>query len=354
MLFDPEFKLNNRSFVNSTELLKYSEQLSEDTHCFFQSWFANKNYITVHTSGSTGKPRAIRLKKSHMINSAKATGAFFNLSEKSTSLLCLSAKYIAGKMMLVRALSLGWHLNIVQPKANPLKDLKNTYDFAAMIPLQLHNSLNDLHKIKKILVGGAEVLPSLKAEIQEVSTEIYASYGMTETLSHIALMRLNNFLPDKENKSVFTVLPGIKISQDKRNCLTVKAPNILDKEVITNDVVELVSEKEFNWLGRYDHVINSAGIKLHPEVIERKLATVLEQRFFVAGLPDSVFGKKLVLLVEGRGSETKIDEIHNKIAKTTSLAKYQQPKQIFFIDNFIEAANKKIDRKKTLSILKQL
>ncbi|WP_435262264.1 AMP-binding protein [Tenacibaculum sp. nBUS_03] len=341
------FKLNGQSFVDANELLEFSKTLSEDSYCFFSNWFNNEDYIIVQTSGSTGTPKLIKLKKEFMRNSAMATGTFFNLKEKTTALLCMPTNFIAGKMMLVRALTLGWHLDIVAPKSNPLINTDKTYDFSAMVPLQLQASLSEIHRVKKLIVGGGVVSTDLIEKIQGISTQVFATYGMTETITHIAVKKINNFLTLDKSSSTelcYKVLPGVVIKKDERSCLIIKAPKVSDKVIITNDVVQLISETEFEWLGRYDNVINSGGIKLHPEVIEEKLSTILSQRFFVAGIPDTVLGEKMILVVEG--NECKLD-----FGKNILLTKYEHPKEVFFIPEFIETETKKIQRKRTLDLV---
>jgi len=258
----------------------------------------------------------------------------------------MSVEFIAGKMMLVRALTLGWHLDVVSANSNPLCGIEKTYDFSAMVPLQLSNSTDKLSKIDKLIVGGGVVSKELLEKIQGLKTTIFATYGMTETITHIAVKKLNNFTSDitrKTKQSHYFVLPNVKISQDSRNCLIITAPNVSDNDIVTNDIINLKNEMEFEWLGRYDNIINSGGIKLFPEQIEEKLSTVIEGRFFVYGKPDKDLGDKLVLIVEGE--EDKI--IIKKISKLNSLLKYEIPKEIIFINDFIETETKKIDRNKT-------
>ncbi|RBW60373.1 O-succinylbenzoic acid--CoA ligase [Tenacibaculum sp. E3R01] len=341
-----DFQLNSRSFTDVEELLEYSKSLSVDSYHFFSNWFNDEDFIVVQTSGSTGTPKSIQLKKEHMRNSAIATGTFFNLKEKTTALLCMSTNYIAGKMMLVRALTLGWHINVVEPKSNPLDGIDKVYDFSAMVPLQLQASLNEIYRVKKLIVGGGVVSTDLVEKIQGISTEVFATYGMTETITHIAVKKLNNFSSSKNRpeQSFYKTLPNVFVQKDERQCLVIKASKVSEEIIITNDVIKLISETEFEWLGRYDNVINSGGIKLHPEVIEEKLSNILSQRFFVAGVSDTVLGEKLILIVEGKKCRLDLD-------KNILLSKYEYPKEVYFISEFIETETKKIQRKKTLDLL---
>ena len=187
------FRLNGTSFCSQKELLVFAKKLSSSTYSFLSDWFNNADFITLNTSGSTGVPKSIKLKKEHMINSAIATGAYFKLPENTKALLCLSTDFIAGKMMLIRALILGWHTDIVMASSNPLIGISKQYDFCAMVPIQLNNSIDKLHLIKKLIVGGGAVSKSLQHKIQDLKTEVFATYGMTETIKHIAIKKLNNF-----------------------------------------------------------------------------------------------------------------------------------------------------------------
>lgn len=362
------FKLQGKSFSSVNELINFSETISIEANNFFKNWFNEKQFIEVKTSGSTGTPKLIQLQKKHMINSAKATGDFFELTENTTALLCMSPNYIAGKMMLVRALTLGWDLDIVEPISNPLENIKKVYDFSAMVPLQLAKSIIDIHKVKKLIVGGGVVSKELLHQIQHIKTEVFATYGMTETVTHIAVKQLNSFknvIASKTNQSHYKTLPNIKISTDKRGCLVIDAPKVSDVQIITNDLVELVSETEFNWLGRFDAIINSGGIKLIPEQLEDKLATIIKEPFFLAGLPDVVLGEKMILVIEN--SETKSsrstlistslnhqkNNVFQKINDLKTLSKYEIPKEIYFVESFIKTPTDKINRNETLKLLEK-
>ncbi|MDP3359423.1 MAG: AMP-binding protein [Lutibacter sp.] len=346
--FHSAFKLQGKSFSSEEELIDFSEEISVEVCDFLRNWFDATPFVEVKTSGSTGNPKIIQLQKKQMINSAKATGDYFNLPENTTALLCMSPNYIAGKMMLVRALTLGWHLDILEPTSNPLKNSDKNYDFSAMVPMQLHNSLPDIHKIKKLIVGGGTVSNELLSKIQEVKPEIFATYGMTETITHIAVKRMN-VIASGAKQTHYTILPNIQISLDQRGCLVIDAPTISEEKVVTNDLVELISSTEFKWLGRIDNVINSGGIKLIPEQIEEKLAEIIENRFFVAGKKDEILGEKLILIVEGINN----GDLLNKIQQLKSLSTYEIPKEIYFLEKFTETQTNKIDRAKTLILLEK-
>lgn len=372
--FHKNFRLNGELFTSVNELLSYVRINATDSYSFLFNWFSSDE-ISVQTSGSTGKPKEIKLKKEFMVNSALATGAYFNLKEKTTALLCLSPEYIAGKMMLVRALTLGWQLDIVAP-ASEVKITKQ-YDFCAMVPMQLQNSLGKINKIKTLIVGGGVVSKELVYLLKSLSTKVFATYGMTETITHIAVKRLNNFtsLPGRMTKQsvevkedisfdktlsneFYETLPNVKIYIDSRNCLVIEAPKVSDELVVTNDVVQLISENQFEWLGRFDNVINSGGIKLHPEKIEVKLSEIIQQRFFVAGDPDTKLGEKLILVIELSNKNVISTEMEKsiklKISRLKSLSKFEIPKEIYFVTAFFETETKKIQRSKTLDLIKNI
>lgn len=343
LTFHNNFQLNGKYFSSEDELLAFSKTITNSLYQFLSDWFNTEDVVVVQTSGSTGKPKPIPLKKEFMLNSAKATGTFFDLKENTTALLCLSTDYIAGKMMLVRALTLGWSMDVVAPTSKV--KIGKEYDFSAMVPLQLRSSLGDIHKIKKLIVGGGVVENDLLEAIQNKPTEIYATYGMTETITHIAVKKLNNVISNDSEKPHYKTLPNVQIFQDNRNCLVIDASKVAEGKIITNDVICLISETEFEWLGRYDNVINSGGVKLHPERIEEKLSKIISNRFFVIGIPDNRLGEKLVLIVEGE----KDDIISNKMKNFKGLSKYETPKEVYLVDKFIETETKKIQRKKTLA-----
>ncbi|MDO6807744.1 AMP-binding protein [Zobellia galactanivorans] len=350
-----QFKLNGCSYSKEElkevaySLVKEGEAYEQAIGDFLIDWLNDAPSLTVHTSGSTGKPKPISLQKQHMVNSARATGAFFELQPGDTALLCLPASYIAGKMMLVRAMVLGLSLDCVHPSSKPLTETSASYDFIAMVPLQFENSLNELDGVKKLIVGGAPVSYKLKQSFLKAAqrTKVYETYGMTETITHIAVKPLlAELIESNIDLDVFTTLADVSVTTDERGCLVIDAPLVSNETIHTNDMVRLTSEKTFKWLGRLDNVINSGGVKLFPEQIEAKLASIMENRFFVAALPDEVLGQKLVLLVEGV-QETA--QLRNKIANLTSLKKFELPKEIFTVEAFVETSSGKIKRKATLN-----
>lgn len=302
---------------------------------FLLDWFDNKEYIEMTTSGTTGLPKVVRLQKQAMIQSALATGDFFSLKPGDKALLCLPVKFIAGKMMLVRSLILGLDLDIVGPSTEPLALNTIQYDFVAMVPLQVQNSIEDLKNIKKLIIGGAKMDSSLEEKLLPLKTEIYETYGMTETITHIAAKKVG--------ENFFSVLPNVKINTDNRDCLTITVPTISTEPIITNDLVKIIAKNQFTFLGRIDNVINSGGVKLIPEQIENKLIEKINTRFFVTGIPDSILGEKLILVIEGEKRDFPIDFFN-------VLDKYEKPKEIVFVPKFKENENGKLLRKPSIGL----
>lgn len=328
------FHLNKEDLCRvAYSFIKEGEDWEKPVGDFLLDWFDGKTYIEMKTSGSTGTPKVIRVDKQAMVNSALATGDFFGLHSGNRALQCLPVKYVAGKMMLIRSIILGLDLDYVAPSSHPMENLDESYDFAAMVPMQAQNSLKELKNVKKLIVGGARISKSLEKELMKLPTEVYETYGMTETITHIAAKKVG--------EKVFTVLPHVTISYDDRNCLVIHAPHIIAEEtVITNDLVELVNENQFLFLGRIDNIINSGGVKIMPEQVEKKLDGKVDRRFFIASKDDAELGEKVVLVVEGESFD--IDK-----AIFEGLDKYERPKEIVFVSKFKETENGKVLRKES-------
>jgi o-succinylbenzoate---CoA ligase len=343
---------------NSSDLLKLCRQKAEDQLVpqwqrdifgFIQSWLDGSDHIEISTSGSTGAPKTIKLKKQWMINSASMTCAFFNIDKTSAVLLCLPAAFIAGKMMITRAFISQCNLLTTEPKANPFEDKERLIDFAAVTPYQLYHTFKDPGKgknLKTLIVGGGEISTSLEKSIMDVPADIYATYGMTETCSHIALRRING--PD--STSWFTILGDTRIFQDNRNCLVIDAPELNDQILTTNDIVEIKDERQFRWLGRWDNVINSGGIKIIPEKIEKQISAIRPERAVIVPLPDEKLGEIPVLVIESEDiGNFKSEELLDRISALTD--KYSQPKRIITLPNFPETPTGKPDRRKIVDLI---
>lgn len=336
-------KPEEKSWLEHARILQKSKE--EDTKAigeFLVEWLGASATIRLTTSGSTGTPKPIYLQKQHMINSAIATAKYFDLPAGTTALLCMPAKFVAGKMMLVRAMQMGWEIDYVRASKNPLSENKR-YDFVAMTPYQVHHSLEDLHKARIVLIGGGAVDVELHKQLQKSKTKAFASYGMTETCSHVALRPING----PEATLVYQATEKVKFQLDDRDCLVIDAPNVHDGILITNDIIDLKSETSFVWKGRYDSVINSGGVKIHPEMLEQKLAEHIKNHFFIGSIPDAIFENKVILLIE---NEVPIAE--DLLEKAfASLDKYEVPKEVFYLNTFKWTDTGKIQRKATLELL---
>lgn len=322
---------------------------------FLQNWFDDSDFVSMQTSGSTGEPKTIHLPKKTMLESACMTNAFFLLDEKSVSLLCLPASYIAGKMMIVRALAGNYSLIAVNPASNPFAGMKgeewfNDYpmiDFSAITPHQLLNSTNDLPllNIRNIIVGGSQVTPEIERITVNWPAAMYETFGMTETASHIALRRFNG----KDKVRHFEVLNGVTIMQDEHDCLQIEAPRLFEGRLTTRDIVSIEGPDKFVWLGRFDHVINSGGIKLFPEQIEKKIQGLIDRPFYISSEPDSTLGMKVILLIEEPGFfKTVLHPLKTTILETlkTVLTKYELPKEVYAVPVFNRSTTGKIIRVK--------
>ena len=243
-------------------------------------------------------------------------------------------------MLLFRGLIGGLHVHLTEPKST-LPELKKDFSFSAITPMQAANSLKELHWFKQILLGGGEVSGSLLHQLQSIKSEVFLGYGMTETASHIALRRLNVSRAGLD----YLAVADVTFNTDARGCLVLHAPHLEIKELVTNDVVDLLDQTRFIWKGRADNVINSGGVKLYPEEVEAKLASQLTQPFFIGSLPNPKLGQQLVLFVEGDNAA---------LLNLESLPKLMRPKQIIYLKRFVYTKTDKIDRIKTMNLFKSL
>ena len=328
----PSFKLNGFLYSEFADRSSHKEFLSDESEVldFIESWLNNSPFISLQTSGSTGVPKKILAEKSAMVSSAKKTGERFNLKSGNNALLCLPLSFVAGKMMVVRALVLGLDLYITKPSRSPLKNLSKSFDFVAMTPYQLEKSIEFLNRVNCLIVGGSPVGEAIKKRLENNTSGVYETYGMTETLSHVAIKNIS--LGEKE----FVALPGITFSINN-GFLEINAPFLSKSPIITNDLINLVSSTAFEWLGRAGLTINSGGIKHSPEKIEKTLSKHYTIPFIICGLPDEQLGEKIVLVFE------------NKIPSMPELAfkklnSYEKPKEIFALNSF-NRKHGKINRK---------
>jgi len=361
MSYFDELTLNGQTYFKDDLVKLVNKRLDEPdisdfkkaVYSFIDDWISDRETITVNTSGTTGVPKAITFTKQQFISSALMTCSHFNLSSNTKGLLCLSPAYIAGKMMIVRAFVSGMDLITLEPSDKPLLGTAGKIDFAAFVPLQVQNLISDeisrrkFETIRNVIIGGAPISPSLEKALETCANGVYATFAMTETLSHVALRKLSG----KTKSNTYFALQGVYFEKDERGCLVVNAPLVNDSPVITKDVIDLDDSTHFRWLGRYDNVINSGGIKIHPEIIENKLATIIkEKRFFIASLPDEKLGQKVVMVIEG-GRFDKKEIIHHM---DEFLSKYERPKAYFRVDKFIETPTGKVKKEETLKIAKEI
>lgn len=312
-----------------------------DLYLFLNEWFDASPIITVHTSGSTGVPKELVVRKDRMMQSARLTCEFLNLQAGDTALLCMNLRYIGAMMMVVRSLVAGLNLVVRPASGHPLSDVEVPLKFAAMVPLQVYNTLRVPAERKRLehtdilIIGGGAVDDSLEAELKTIPIAAYSTYGMTETLSHIALRRLNGEAASK----CYYPFPSVELSLSAENTLIVKAPLICDDVLQTNDIACLCSDGGFTIAGRKDNVINSGGIKIQAEEMENRLQPFIPVPFAVTAVPDPCLGQALTLLIAGKPD---IKELENKLQ--AMLETYYRPKHIFITELIPQTENGKIDR----------
>ena len=295
---------------------------------FLLEWRSDSPYVEVKTSGSTGEPKRMMVEKRRMMNSARITCDFLGLKPGDTALLCMSLDYIAGKMMVVRSIERNLKLITVEPSGHPLAE-DSKYDLVAMVPMQVYNSLQvpeekeRLMQIKHLIIGGGAIDETMEEELRDFPNAIWSTYGMTETLSHIALRRLNG----KEASEWYEPFPSVKVRLNEEGCLVIDAPEVCEETLVTNDIAEIeASGRRFRILGRKDNVICSGGIKIQTEEVERTLKPYLDAPYMISKRPDPKFGEIVVLLTEGDISDAR--ETCERI-----LPKYQQPKDYLRVDS---------------------
>jgi O-succinylbenzoic acid--CoA ligase len=349
------------------EINKYKDLYLRQTLLFCSEWLNGKETFTVQTSGSTGTPKPIHLARHQMLISAQMTAKALGLSQGDKALVCLNTAYIAGKMMLVRGLEIGMQLLIVSPIANPFssfvshqsgflfgEEFFQSIDFYAFVPLQLLEickaqsffQIQLLNQSKAVIVGGAPVSAELEYLVQQITSPIYATYGMTETVSHIALKRLNG----RDKSPYYQLLANTEIGQDERGCLTIISPVNNFEKIVTNDKVKIIDNQRFEWLGRIDAVINSGGIKIQIEKVENEIDKIFLQlqvsrRFIILGFPEPRLGERVILVLEGEKLEQEVEKQLFDLIKNR-LSKYEIPKEILYMPYFPETATAKMDRLK--------
>lgn len=298
---------------------------------FLSEWNNDSPFVHVQTSGSTGAPKPMLAEKRRMLASARITNDFLGLREGDAALLCMSLDYIAGKMMVVRSIERGLKLITVEPSGHPLNHSQLAtddcqIDFAAMVPLQVYNTLQvpeerkRLLQIRHLIIGGGAIDEALGAELKNFPNAVWSTYGMTETLSHIALRRLSG----PEASDWYIPFPSVKVSLSEDGCLVIDAPEVCPERLVTNDIAE-ISPQGFRILGRKDNVICSGGIKIQIEEVESRLRPFLRVPYLISKRPDPKFGEVSVLLTEGSIDEAR--QICERI-----LPKYYLPRHYLHVD----------------------
>ncbi|MDA3822322.1 MAG: AMP-binding protein [Bacteroidales bacterium] len=342
--------INNKSFTKA-ELIKFafetleSEKLADwesDIYQFILAFFDDEVTLVQRTSGTTGDPKSVVLKREAMVHSAKMTLDYFKLKKGDNALLCLPVQYIAGKMMVIRALLGGLNLITVEPTSNPLKHNNEEIHFAAMVPLQVFQTMEDTDRFKKVhklIIGGGEIMQDLLEDIRKLEdVEVYETFAMSETCSHFAVRRLNG----KKPESKFSTLKGVEIAVDKRGCLLVDIKGITNGSVQSNDLIEITGKSKFKWLGRIDNVINCGGKKIIPEILEAKIRSIINHELLIIGIPDSKLGQRLVLAVEANPKSSPVSTWKKSL--TQLLTKHEVPKEIHCIPKFPRNKSMKVER----------
>lgn len=309
---------------------------------FLAEWFDGSDTLQVHTSGSTGTPKQLRVEKQRMMNSAMLTLSFLHLREEDTAMLCMPLQYIAGKMVVVRALVGGLNLIPVAPCGHPMQSLSQTPVFSAMIPMQVFNSLQvpeeaeKLSRIRHLIIGGGAVDEELRKQLHSFPHAVWSTYGMTETLSHIALRRINGL----KASEWYTPFSNVSLTLSADQTLIIDAPLVSPIRLVTNDIVEFNSQGQFRILGRKDNTINTGGVKVQIEQVEARLKPLLPFAFQITAAPDSKFGEHIVLLVQSENPVTE-ENLHEAFRQ---LPPYWRPKQIICLPQLPLTGSGKPDR----------
>ncbi len=303
---------------------------------FLRLWRKQDNF-EIKTSGSTGKPKTLSHSKKHMVNSARLTGTFFQFRQGQTALLCLPIDKIGGIMMLVRAVVWKLKLYTLPPKLKLELNSLPSIDFAPLLPVQAIENFRQLANIKTILLGGAAITSRFFEMIQQHPSFFYLSYGMTETISHIAICDLQKY------QNNYEVFPTITIGRNEQNCLKITSPELGILDLQTNDIVVFTSENSFQYVGRYDNIINSGGLKIMAEEIEKQLAPYISGNFYISGTPDEKLGETVTLFIEGKPwQQHKIDTLKLQIRGITPPQAI--PRKILFQEKFQYTSTGKIKK----------
>lgn len=337
--------------ADTISLLKNHENpfIRTELYDFLEEWFSESPAVSVQSSGSTGIPKIMQAEKSRMIASAEMTCNFLGLKKNDSALLCMPLKYIGAKMVAVRAIVRNLNLLCAEPSMNPLQHLDAAPNFLAMTPAQVHAGLQNpkekalLQNTEHLIIGGSAVNTALAEELEQFPHHVWSTYGMTETLSHIALRRLNG----KNKSDWYQPFEGVTISLSHEQTLVIHAPKVCPDVLTTNDIAEIDNNGRFKILGRKDNIINSGGIKLQIEKIEEQLSSVLPFPFQVTSLPHERFGEIPVLLVQGEQDFPFQEKFQNVPDK------YARPKHVFFVKELPKTETDKPNRAKAKEIALQ-
>ena len=317
-------------------------------HLVMELTLLSGNSISASTSGTTGPPKNMRIPRRDLVNSARLTAETFDLHEGDRALLCLPCAYIAGKMMLIRAMALGLDLHVMDPRGSVLDnlgDIKDRFRFTAMVPLQLHRAIQeDRARVESqfeiILLGGGPVSAALEEDLQGLRTAVFQGYGSTETVTHAALRRLNG----PAINEVYHAIGSVRFSSDERGCLMVHTPHLRTKQHVTNDQVDLIDDTHFRWLGRIDNVILSGGKKIYPEQLEAKTAGVIPFPHFFMAFPDDRLGEAVALVLEtDLGAEEILDEVLQTLISV--LSEHELPRRVTAMRAFLRTGSGKVVRR---------
>lgn len=312
----------------------------DEAKSFLRQWESDSPFVDARTSGSTGTPKAVKLPKADMRQSAASTIEYFGLNSGSTLVCPLSASYIAGKMMIVRALEAGCTIVMEKPSNRPLLADYGTIDLMAVVPSQCEALIaNEIARttLRNVIVGGAAIPRDVELKLMNTPWRSLATYGMTETCSHVALRRIGT--------EFYHAMPGITFATDSRGCLVIEAPAFTFGRMVTNDVAELTDDKCFRWLGRHDNVINSGGVKFHPEQLEATMREFVEQEFYFKGVPHPVWGEAVGMVVEAPGVENRA-QFSEEILEMCRLhlPRYAVPSAIEIVERIPRTSNGKVRR----------
>ena len=321
--------------ADSLESQKWIQHVKEIAENFYAL-----NQFVFLTSGSTGDAKQLSFSRDEIISSAKLTASIFDLKKGSRVLLTLPLQFVAGKMMVYRAIVNQWRLFVLPPTSNPLLNLDVPMDFAALTPHQLGMAFEKcpekLKLIQTLICGGGRIGKELANQIQYSGMRVFETYGMTETLTHVAVKAIH------KGENSFHALPGVTFELDGNKCLVIRCDHIHSSPVITQDIADVISSTEMKWLGRNDFVINSGGVKISPECVEEKLSGVFDFPFYIGSIPDEILGEKVVIFVEVMPTDFPWREMLN----ASDISKLERPKEMIAIGQFPRTNSGKVIRKR--------